>query len=220
MSDLAFSDRDNFVRNMVTVRSGPFVGSELAARRLETVGPMPLTVDDMAEDLRVDEPDDERTTLERMMMGAARFIERRTAYVIVPTRYEVALSSFGLIPHWFSVHRGPFRELESVEYLTAKDTWATVAALNYWTQQRDRDLVVNLISTFDPPDIWEEAREGGIRVRFTAGFDDDSGDLPIDEGVVSLWVMVTGHFYKNRELPLDKVEAGATTLLGSYRTFW
>ena len=79
MSDLAFSDRDNFVRNMVTIRCGcdgsAFGGSggavNLPLRKLSITGGLPVSLDDIAEQLRIDVPDDERATLLAMGRSVA-----------------------------------------------------------------------------------------------------------------------------------------------------
>ena len=50
----------------------------------------------------------------------------------------------------------------------------------------------------------------------------------IDDGLRMLLMMVTGHYYKNREMlgladpkyGLEAVELGAMSLLGQYRQFW
>lgn len=226
MSDVAYSDRDNFIRNMVTVRCGGRVFQpqlrRLGSSSVSDLGGMPLSVDEVAEDLRFDAPEDELGTIERAMRGAAAFIERRTAYVIIPTEFEVLASSWGAAGHWMDIERGPLRAITEVAYLSAKDTWTPVASMNYWTTTRERSFTLKLISDFDRPDLWDEASEDGIRVRFTCGFDpaETGQEQPIDEGLQSLWVMLTGHYLKNRELEQDKIEQGANALLGAYRQLW
>ena len=226
MSNVAYSDRDNFIRNMVTIRCGGRLFQppirRLGSSSQSDLGGMPLTVDEVAEDLRFDAPEDEYATIERAMRGAAAFLERRTAYVIIPTEYEVLAPSWGAVSHWMDIDRAPLRQIDEVSYLSAADTWTPIDPGEYWATRRERSFTIRLVSTFDRPELWDEASEDGIRVRFTAGYDParTGMDLPIDEGLQSLWVMLTGHFLKNRELARDDIERGANALLGAYRQLW
>jgi len=226
MTAVSYQNDDNFVRNLVTVDVGGGVRTGYAQpglRRRTFDGPLPLSVEALAEDLRIDAPEDELETIERMARGAAAFIERRTAYVLIPGEYEIVAGQ------WWSgamtVHRGPFREVVAVEYQGQRGVWTPIDAADYWTTAADRDFDLRLVREFDRPALWQP--EACVRVRFSAGFDAadaSTGEHPIDPGLVTVFTMLVGHYYRNRELfaagKLEAIELGAGSLLGSYRTFW
>ncbi len=227
MTAISFEDGDNFIRNAVTVLGDPrWCGRKASLRRI-SAGALPVTVDEICEDLRVDDPDDEADTVERLAKGAADFIERRTGYAMRPGVYELSAGQ------WWSgavdVLRGPLRDVEAVEYQGERDVWTPVPALDYWAAREARSFRLRFLDTFTRPSLWQP--EDCVRVRFSAGFDsadETGGDLPIEDGLRTVLLMVTGHYYRNREMlgaadpkyGLAAVELGATSLLGQYRQFW
>lgn len=224
--DVSFQDRDNFIRNMVTI-AGCGRGSGGPPMRKISTGGLPVPIDEILLDLRVDDPDDEEATVERLARGACAFIERRTGFVLLPTVYEVQLSAWPTSS--MEVLRGPFRSVEGVEYQAARDDWQAVAADDFWVSSSDRAFTLRFLSQFAAPSLWQN--EDCIRVRFSAGFDaadESGGGQPIEDGLRTVLLMVTGHYYKNREMlgladpkyGLEAVELGATSLLGQYRQFW
>lgn len=224
---LAFHDGDNFIRNAVTVLGPRTIGAGPRIRKIST-GALPVDVEEIMEDLRVDDPDDDRATVERMARAACAFIETRTGYSMLPTVFELTGSQ------WWSgcpleILMGPLREIEAVSYLEARDTWVDVDQVDYWTAVGPRDFFLRFLDTFARPTLWQ--REDCIRIRFQTGFDafdESGGDLPIEDGLRTVLLMVTGHYYQNREMlgladakyGLQAVELGATSLLGAYRQFW
>jgi len=226
MTSISFEDGDNFIRNAVTVLGPRLPGRGAQLRKISTGG-LPVTVDEVCEDLRVDDPDDEADTVERFCRGACAFIERRTGYVMLPTVYELSASQ------WWTgavdVLRGPLREVTEVEYQSDRDVWDPIDPLQFWTSREARSFKLRFLSDFDRPALWQP--EDCVRVRFSAGFDaadETSGDLPIEDGLRTVLLMVTGHYYRHREMlgaadpkyGLAAVELGATSLLGQYRQFW
>lgn len=226
MTSISFEDGDNFIRNAVTVLGPRLPGRGAQLRKIST-GDLPVTVDEICEDLRVDDPDDEAATVERLCRGACAFIERRTGFVMLPTVYELSASQ------WWTgavdVLRGPLREVSEVEYQSDRDVWDPVDPLQFWTSREARSFKLRFLSDFERPALWQP--EDCVRVRFSAGFDaadETGGDLPIEDGLRSVLLMVTGHYYRNREMlgaadpkyGLAAVELGATSLLGQYRQFW
>lgn len=226
MTSISFEDGDNFIRNAVTVLGPRLPGRGAQLRKIST-GDLPVTVDEICEDLRVDDPDDEAATVERLCRGACAFIERRTGFVMLPTVYELSASQ------WWTgavdVLRGPLREVSEVEYQSDRDVWDPVDPLQFWTSREARSFKLRFLSEFERPALWQP--EDCVRVRFSAGFDaadETGGDLPIEDGLRTVLLMVTGHYYRNREMlgaadpkyGLAAVELGATSLLGQYRQFW
>lgn len=226
MSAISFEDGDNFIRNAVTVLGPRLPGRGASLRRI-SAGSLPVTVDEICEDLRVDDPDDEADTVERLAKGAADFIERRTGYAMRPGVYELGAGQ------WWNgaveVLRGPLRDIEAVSYQAERDVWTDVDGLDYWTSREARSFKLRFLDTFTRPSLWQP--EDCVRVRFTAGFDaadETGGDYPIEDGLRTILLMVTGHYYRNREMlgaadpkyGLEAVNLGATSLLGQYRQFW
>ena len=224
--DVSFNDRDNFIRNMVTI-SGCGRGSWSPPMRKVETGALPVDVDEILLDLRVDDPDDEEATVERLARGACAFIERRTGFVLLPTVYEITLSD------WFAgaaleVLRGPFRQVEAISYQSARDVWTDVDPEDYWVSSGEREFTLRFLDSFTSPPLWQP--QDCVRIRFSAGFDahDESGGMEIEDGLRTVLLMVTGHYYKNREFlgladqkaGAEAVEVGATSLLGMYRRFW
>ena len=226
MSTLAFEDRDNFIRNAVTVL-GPTHGlGPRAGVRIISQGELPVPVEEILDDLRVDDPEAEEATVRRLAKGAAAFIARRTGYVLLPTVYEIIASSW-----WtgaLEVNLGPLRSLDSVSYLASRDVTVVVDPDQVWASDRGRSMVIRFLEDFGRPDLWQQ--EDCVRLRFSAGFDafDESGSNPIEDGLRTVLLMVTGHYYQNREMlgladarsGLQAVELGAISLLGQYRQFW
>lgn len=226
MSLVSFENNDNFIRNAVTIagEARPWAGATL--RKISTGG-LPVALEEIMEDLRIDDPDEESETMDRMARGACAFIERRTGYVMLPTVYELLASSW-----WtggLEVSLAPVREVEAITYQTSRNVWADADPEQFWTADRGRGFILRSLSTFDRPQLWQP--EDSIRVRFSAGFDaadESGGDRPIEDGLRTILTMITGHYYANRELlgaadaksGVQAVELGATSLLGQYRQFW
>lgn len=225
--DVSFNDRDNFIRNMVTI-AGCRRGSGGPPMRKISTGELPVDIDEILLDLRVDDPEEEQPTVERLARGACAFIERRTGYVLLPTVYEITLSD------WFAgagmeVLRGPFRQVEGISYQAARDVWDQVDPEDYWVSAGARDFTLRFLDSFSSPPLWQP--QDCVRIRFEAGFDpfdESGGEQPIEDGLRTILLMVTGHYYAHREMlgaadpkyGLEAVELGATSLLGQYRQFW
>lgn len=225
--DVSFQDRDNFIRNMVTI-AGCGRGAGGPPMRKVSTGDLPVPIDEILMDLRVDDPDDDEETVTRLARGACAFIERRTGWALLPTVYEVTLSD------WFAgyameVLRGPFRQIEGISYQSSRDVWQDVDPEDYWVSPADRSFTLRFLDTFNSPPLWQP--QDCVRIRFSAGFDaadESGGDLPIEDGLRTVLLMVTGHYYRNREIlglgdarsGVEAVEMGATSLLGQYRQFW
>lgn len=225
---VSFQNGDNFIRNMVTIPvNGARCYAPSTSLAVVSTGNLSVPIDEFLLDLRVDDPDTDEETMERFARGAAAFIARRTGYVLLPTVYEIVTSQWAVGP--LQVALGPLRDFDSIEYQSARDVWDPVDPLQFWARGRDRNITLTFLEGFDSPALWQ--REDCIRMRFSAGYDgadESGGDLPIPDGLRTVWLMVTGHYYQNREMlgladpkyGLQAVELGATSLLGQYRQFW
>jgi hypothetical protein len=226
--DVSFEDGDNFIRNMVTVRCGSGPLTSPPARKMTRDSGLPIPIEDLQLDLRVDS-DDDVATLERIERGCCDFLERRTGYVLMPGSYQVDL------PGWWwgelQVMRGPLRELPTVQYLAGANDMQVADLAGFYVTEGDRDFSIRQLSTFSRPTLWSEV--GLVRLTFDAGFhiepasgaSDPSDDgPPMDDGLRTVLTMCVGHYYKNRELfeagKLEQLELGAMAFLGTYRQFW
>lgn len=226
MSGISFQNTDNFIRNMVTIGcdgAGYPRAVPISKRVLDRENPFPISIDAIADDLRLDSEDDLDNIL-RLGLGAAEFLERRTAYVLTPGLYEAILPAWWQGPVIFS--RGPVREVTEMTYRTGKASYVTVDPDYYFeTQLNDREFAVNLLSTYVRPDLWSE--QGEIRLKFTAGYqsDGETGAWPeAPDGLVTCFIALIAHYYKNRELfdagKQEAVEMGAGNLLNAYKMIW
>jgi uncharacterized phiE125 gp8 family phage protein len=197
---------------------------EQSVRKISTSAAFPVPLEDIKLDLRVDS-DDEDEMVQRCARGAAAFLEKRTGWALIPGTYQATLGEWFCDP--LEIWKAPFRELESVEYLSAADTWTDVDLSNFRTSQREKSFLVIPAAAFTRPAVFQCV--DSIRLTFTAGFDvEDSsfgnGDFPIDDGIKTLLIMLIAHWYKNRELFLADKEAEiierAGSLLGAYRTYY
>ncbi len=230
MSAISFHDGDNFVRNRVTISDGGGFGchrpSVVLQRRV--VGGLPVNLDSLMDHLKVDDPDEEEETVVGMALAACAFIERRTGWVLLPTAYEALMPDVwtgGLL-----VYRGPLRDDPVLSVQTDRGVWAEVAPADIWAAPQGRQFTVRQVSGAAPtPRPWQD--DDCVRLTFECGFDaadETGGDRPIDDGLRMLLMMVTGHYYQNREMlgagsaknGLQAIELGADSLLGAYRQFW
>ncbi len=213
-------------------------GRPIDIRKIQTAAGFPITLEEVKADLRVDS-DDEDATIERIMRGAAGFLERRTGCAFLAGRYEATFDDwlqFGFL----EFQRYPFRSVIEVAWFNgtaSPPSWEPVDLVHFFVAPRSASFVLTPLSTFNPPQVWAPCN--GCRVRFEAGYDiepqsgedqvSESSDadieaLPIDGDGRMLLTAAIAHFYENRELFLaDKVaevEASAGSLFTSRRKYW
>lgn len=223
---LSFQNNDNFIRNLVTIRGGGYGSWRAEIRRLTESADLPVDVEEIMLDLRIDAPDDERATITRYARTACAFLERRTACVLLGGTFEV------MLPGWWDgpleIRRFPVRSIDGIAYLAGKNDWHElepddVAAM----EEGPSFFMLEAYPTFDRPTLWSDMNR--VRLRFTAGFDDagDSGvsdARPILEPWRGLITACVGHYLENRELMqadrIGAVEHTMGSLLGSVRQFW
>lgn len=220
----SFQNNDNFIRNQVTIR-GHFGSERVEVRRLDQSENLPVDVEAIMLDLRVDDPDEERETVLRYTRLACAFIERRTACVCLAGEFEV------MLPGWWDgaieLRRFPLREITGFAYLSGKNTWTDLDEGNLHVDERIASFEVEAYPSFSRPQLWSEMNR--VRLRFRAGWDDhgDSGSgalLPILEPWPGVITGIVGHYFQNRELMqadrVAEVEQGLGSLLASVRTWW
>lgn len=226
--DYSLQNNDNFIRNCVTIALGGATSQRYQhapARKVASSRELPVALQDIMRDLRVD-ASGEKDSVERMARAACAMIERRTGFVLIPGTYEVDM------PGWWGgglkIIRGPLRELTGVSYLDADGSRVEASAASFYAAGGDRWFEVTALSTFSRPALWSEIQN--VRLTFEAGFavpSEASADpaMPmLDDGLVTMMIMLTHHFYENRRLfeagAMETLENGAQGLLGTYRTFW
>lgn len=234
MSDISFSDRDNFVRNRATIMDGggtDFVaGRPLLLNKL-SVGALPLPLVEFMDHLRIDDDEAEEAVVAGMALAACAFIEKRTGWVLLPTEYEVVMSG------WHGdlrIGRGPLRGDCHLSVRTSRDTWTDIPDADLWTTSHGREFVLRHVEgSAQMPTPWQT--QDCVRLRFACGYDSYSDITPapapvagpIEDGLRMILLLVTGHYYKNREMlgaggpanGTEVVELGATSLLAAYRKF-
>lgn len=230
MSGFSLYNNDNFIRNLVTFCWG---GQQVPVevRRLTSSPDLPVDLDEVMHDLRVDDMDDpeERASVERMFRTAGAYIERASACVVLRGEFEA------ILPGWWDgdleVRRYPVREVTAIEGLTALNTWTAVPDAEIYVEPRADAFTVRILDSYTRPTLWSQVNR--TRLRFEAGFDDalgsgvstsDPGSLPILDPFKGIAIAMTAHLYKNRELleadRMSEVERGLGSLLGSIRTLW
>lgn len=191
-------------------------------RRISTSDSLPVDVEDVKLDLRID-GDDGDATIERMIQAAASLLEIRTGFVLLAGRFEVLLDCFAPV----EIMRGPFRELVAVDAMTGKNEWTELDVGDFRVIEKTRSFELSPY----PEWTWSTLYTGraGVRVRFEAGFDNgetgQSGDEhPLDANLRGVLIALVGHYYENRELfaadKLTEIESTAGGLLNSVRQFW
>ena len=181
---------------------------------------LPVPLEDVQLDLRVDSEDD-ADTVERLIRAAGSFLEIRTGWSVIPGNYTALLSEWPCGP--LEIYRAPLRELESIEYLSDVDTWTEVDVAEFQLSRRKKSFVISPLSTFIAPTLFTCL--DSVRINFAAGFDaGDSafgdGSYPIEDGMRTLLTMFVAEGYKNRELGSAMLENRWSAMLAAYRTFW
>ena len=156
MSEISFFNNDNFVRNLVTFRCDGWGRVPIEVRRIASSPDLPVDLDHVLWDLRVDDPDDpaERDSVERLFRTAAGFIEKASACVVCRGTFEVLLPSF-----WggeLEVRRYPLREIVSLEALTAANTWTAVPADKIYAEPGIDAFRIQTLPSYTTPTLWSE----------------------------------------------------------------
>lgn len=194
---------------------------------------LPLDLDEVKLDLRVDSNDDDGT-ISRMISAAADFAEIRTGLVFAAGTYEVLFDDFDCCfpcrdRGIREFHRAPLRSVNAISYLSGNAEYTDLDLADFMVSNRGKSFAIGPLSTFSAPTLFEGF--DCVRVTFDAGYDpadQDSGlsgdPIPLPGGLKTMLTMIVGHYYKNRELfDADKIgalELGAGSLLGAYRQFW
>lgn len=196
-------------------------------RRLSSVDGLPVDLDALKLDLRIDDDDDD-DTLVRMSQAAAALIERRSGYVLIPGTFEALVDSiFG--DECGHIYRTPFREVVSLQAMTGRNEWTDLDVEGFRVIESEKFWQLQPFPGVECPALYTFDR--GIRLRFQAGFDvaaesesSGSGDLPANPLVRGVFIALVGHYYENRELfaadKMSEIESTSGGMLNAIRTFW
>lgn len=220
---MSFQNSDNFIRNLVTFKSG--AGGLCFDKPLIKSGfsdsPLPIAQDELLLDLAIDD-DDFAPTVARICRFAADFFERKSMHVCLRGSYHVQLDQWWTSP--LEMRRTPLRDFTALEYLPGDgdgSTWSVVPTDQYWIVEEQNSFHIQPLDSFTYPDLFQ--LNDSIRVRFDAGYDatDETGGAhPMPEGLRMVLTMLTGTFYQNRELPQQELETAGAAVLGAYATYW
>lgn len=196
---------------------------DVHARRVTQEPELPLALEDIQEDIRVDS-DDDIATIERLADGVCNYLEERTAWAFKVGSYEARLSSW-----WkgesVKIQKGPYRDGLVISYLSHANTWTDLTDSDFRIIEDGRTFSIRLDKNFTCPALYDDV--GGIRIRFNAGFDGETvsgaGAHPIDKGMSTLLMACVAHLYAKREAGRDELRQPNLVLdpfLETYRWRW
>lgn len=174
--------------------------------RLSTPAGLAVPLADVKLALRVDHTDDDNV-LERLIQQETRRYEDFTGRILLPTEFEWRTD------HWLDpliVSVAPLREVTEVAYLDDAHAEQVVAGADWYSVKTDDGAEVWFNDGFSSPSLSSRAQP--VRIRFTAGYDEDgasgSGDDPElapvdqDQGVIT---MMVGWLYDRDEAMSDEL---------------
>ncbi len=192
-------------------------------RRLTTDETLPIALEDLKLDLRIDD-DDEDATLERNQRTAAAMIEVRSGAIIMPGTFEAL---FNTCEH-MTVARFPLRAVTAVAVMTEKNVWTDQDLDDFRIIEREQDFQLCPFPGYVVPTFF--VHELSKRVLFSAGYGEALSGESSGEAVAlpdlyrGVLTAITGSLFENRGLgeadAQFKVEQGMAGLLNSIRRFW
>lgn len=150
-------------------------------------------------------------------------IEAATAFIDGPNGIGVALvtaswrMSLDALPSTFTI---PLNPVQSVDAITYRDPDGEVQTLDPSTYYVDVDQRPAVVAFIKPRPAILRA-PGAVKVEFTAGYGDDSSDVPADLRHAAL--LLISHWYENREAALPfagqfgEAPLGVARILAKYR---
>lgn len=191
--------------------------------RLTSDDELPISLEDLKLDLRVDD-DDEDGTLERNQRTAAAMIEVRSGAIIVPGTFEVFFDYCEPI----RVPRFPLRRVTGIAAMTSKGQWTELDLEDFRVLVLEKGFRVEPYPGFTPPQFYMAKQS--LRLRFSAGYGEPAtgeseGDtVPLTDLYRGALTAITGSLFENRGLgeadAQFKVEQSMAGILNAIRTFW
>lgn len=185
--------------------------------------PLPIALDELKLDLRIDDSDED-DTLKRNQLTAAGMIEVRSGAVLVPGTFEALFNPCDRI----LVPRFPLREVTSIAAMTGRNDWTEQEIDDFRVLELAQDFVLSPFPGYVSPSFY--VASNSLRVQFSAGYGaalsgESSGqavEMPaLYRGVLTA---ITGALFENRGLgeadSQFRVEQSMAGLLNSIRRFW
>ena len=163
--------------------------------------------------LRVDHSDDDADVL-RALKAAIEYAEERTGLSFAVKTYEWRADGWPFLtsplwpptwPYQITLPKAPVVDVLSLKYLDENGTLQTVSAADYDWERTPEGATITFVDDYSFPDL-HATRADRVRVEFTAGFDDpeqsgsgDDPDLRLPERAKIAVLMLTAHWYENRE---------------------
>ncbi len=152
----------------------------------------------------------EQTIIESYRDAATRMCEQHTGYAIGQQRWRLSLSAFS--GRSIRIPLPPLVSVQSVKYYDLSGTLQTVDSSNYYV---DPNQLLGEV-TIKPGMNWPATlnRSDAVMIEFTCG------NSSVDADIVAAILLMTGHFYENREavtgFTLSELPFGVSSLLSPY----
>lgn len=183
-----------------------------------------VSVDEVKAQAVIETSDDD-TLLEAYIRAATRLTEERTGRILQPAEFEWRADSWR---EPICVPASPLRSVSEVAYLDDDHVEQTLAPADWYQVETTEGVEIRFTDSFQSPTLSD--RPNPVRVRFSAGFDQDgasgSGDDPalardpLDSLIVTILV---AHWYARREAAsaeaLHDVPFSAATLIAIRRIY-
>ena len=145
--------------------------------------------------LRVDH-DDEDVLIERIIDAATEQCQDYQNRAYITQEFKLTLPRFPFYGRHIRIPRPPLQSIAKVEYLDRDGGEQELSSDNYRvnTDTEPGMLVLEKDETW-PDTLWAP---DAVRVTFTAGYGDESTDVPPDYR--SAVLLMVGHLYENREM--------------------
>lgn len=192
-------------------------------RRLSTDDDLPIPLDDLKLDLRIDDGDED-DTLARNQRTAAAMIEVRSGAVISPGTFEALFNACDRL----AIPRFPLREVTSIAAMTGRNDWTEQEIGDFRVIERAQDFELCPFPGYTAPSFYVAALS--VRVQFAAGYgaalSGESTGQAIELTALYRGALtaITGALFENRGLgeadAQFKVEQSMAGLLNSIRRFW
>lgn len=172
-------------------------------RKIEVDAALPIPLASVKKALRVDGAFED-DTITRKFLAAVELVEEKTGRILRPSTLEVSfdawpcdLASELVLPVW------PVRDVLSVSYLPAAGGAVAVDGSLYDWRRMQSSVELYFFSTFTYPTVSAE-RRSPVVVTVEAGYDTpaeagDDPELKLPARVEELVLLLTAHWYKNRE---------------------
>lgn len=192
-------------------------------RRLSSRDELPIPLEDLKLDLRIDDSDED-ATLGRAQRTAAAMIEVRSGAIIVPGTFEALFDACDRLV----IPRFPLREVTAIAAMTGRNDWTDQELDDFRVLERAQDFELYPFPGYVAPTFY--VASSSVRVLFAAGYGEAlSGEstgqaIELPDLYRGALTAITGALFENRGLgeadAQFKVEQSMAGLLNSIRRFW